>query len=187
LNLYVLLIIFLFSFNCAAKICNKNGICWNPGERALSNPTCNPSGKCWDLHTLKNLNKNYCKLIGSKRNEIMALNESYARSHSFNLKESFDLINCYKRSKPLNISKTIIMRDMWPGHLTPHLCYASRSINIRDYNWVRDGLKKRPGWKKYLKTYKFALKNATNFRKFCNGVYPFDGGFRLKPRVLKSN
>jgi hypothetical protein len=163
-----LLIILFLSLNVQANVCNSRGDCFNP-------------------QTIKKMKGIFCDSIGQNRAEIQKLYERAINTDNFNLKENYDLINCYKRSYPLNISKTIIMRDMWPGHLTPQLCFASRGTNLNDFKWVKDGLKRRPHWKKYIKTYNFALKSSTNFRKFCNGVYPFDGKFRLKPRVLKGN
>ena len=148
---------------------------------------CNSRGKCFGSTTIKKMNELFCKSIGKGRIELQKIFESANNSDSFNLKENYDLVNCYKRSNPQNLSKTIIMRDMWPGYLTAHLCYASRDTNLKDFKWVRDGVKRRPHWRNPLKTYKFVLKNGNDFRKFCNGVYPFNGNFRLRNRVLKSN
>jgi len=181
MKVFIIFFSFFFSFSSIGKVCDKFGSCWNIGERALSNPVCNSSGKCWTLKTFNKMKTSYCKSIGKNKNEIQELNNKLSNSEGFGLKENFDLINCYKHASPLNISQTIIMRDMWPGHLTPHLCFASENTNKRDLVWVKNGIKKRRfHWKKYLKTYEFALKNKTEFNQYCGGRPPYNGNIRFR-------
>ncbi|RLA67233.1 MAG: hypothetical protein DRQ88_03470 [Epsilonproteobacteria bacterium] len=154
------IIILIFSYNSHSKICNKNG-------------------KCWDSRTMARMKKSYCAAIGKKRFEIAKINNTIMRTEGFDLRENFDLINCYKKSLPLNISQTIIMRDRWPGDLSPYLCYASRNTNLKDLRWVKEGIKKRRfHWNKYLKTYEFALRNRAKFAKYCNRSAPYGARFR---------
>lgn len=154
---FFIIFVFFFSFKTLAKVCNSNG-------------------KCWDNKTIKRIYTDFCETIGKKRSIIAQLNKETFRRDGFDLKENYDLINCYKQSHPLNISKTIIMRDLWPGHLSAHLCYASRSTNLNDLKWVKNGIKnnRRFHWQKYLKPYKFALNKRNEFTKYCNGSPPYD-------------